>query len=342
MTEPAAPLTRVVQRRAPSMQDVAEIAGVSHQTVSRVLNGHASIRPETRERVEAAIAELGYRRNLAARTLATSRSRSIGVLSPAVPQFGVTSSLLAVEAAIREAGYQPLVTAAAVEHGASVDALEFLLDQSIEALVVIAPHESVTRAIDELKIDLPLVALQAPDGVIGQAIGVDHSSGTRLATEHLVALGHRRIQHVSGPAHYFEAASRRAGFEDAVRDAALEPLPIIEGDWTAVGGDSAAASLSPGVTAVVCANDQTAIGLMAGLEAQGLRVPDDVSVTGFDDIPEAPYLRPALTTVRQDFEAIGRAAVDALVRRLAGSEPAAVERLRAELVVRASTTAPRT
>jgi DNA-binding LacI/PurR family transcriptional regulator len=334
-------------RRAPNMHDVAEIAGVSHQTVSRVLNGYRSIRPETRERVQAAIAQLGYRRNLAARALATSRTRAIGVLTPTVAQHGPSSSLLAVEAAARENGYHPLVTAAAVDYEATRLAVEFLLDQSIEALIVIAPHERVLEAIRDLDIVVPLVALQVPSS--GDAVGLDQAAGARMATDHLIALGHRRIQHVSGPAEYFEAAARRRGVHEAIVAAGLPELPVIAGDWTAESGFAAAPLLDPATTAVVAANDQTAFGLIAGLVDAGRAVPGEVSVIGFDDVPEAPYLRPALSTVHQDFDQIGRQAVETVLRQLsadeAGHDPGdegggAPDPVEPRLIVRRSTAPP--
>lgn len=334
------------------MHDVAARAGVSHITVSRVLNDYPSIRPETRERVLAAIAELGYRRNLAARALVTSRTRAIGVLSPEVAQHGPASSVLAVESAAREHGYHPLVTAAAVEHDAIVSALGFLLDQAVEALVVIAPHEVVLAAIRDLDIRVPLVTLQAPDRPGG--IGVDQAAGARLATEHLIALGHRRIQHLAGPEGYLEASARRAGHRAALADAGLAAGVELAGDWSAASGFAAATRLDAATTAVVAANDQMAIGLMAALADAGRQVPGDVSVVGFDDVPEAPFLRPALTTVHQDFALVGRRAVEALLAELApasaasaaaasaasaADEPSAV--IPPRLVVRASTAAPR-
>jgi len=322
------------------MHDVAALAGVSHITVSRVLNDYPSIRPETRERVLAAIAELGYRRNLAARALVTSRTRAIGVLSPEVAQHGPASSVLAVESAAREHGYHPLVTAAAVEHDATVAALEFLLDQAVEALVVIAPHETVLAAIRDLDIRVPLVTLQAPDRPGG--IGVDQAAGARLATEHLIALGHTRIQHLAGPEGYLEAGARRAGFLDAMARAGLVPGEELAGDWSAASGFAAGERLARETTAVVAANDQMAIGLLAALADAGRAVPGDVSVVGFDDIPEAAFVRPALTTVHQDFAVIGRRAVEALLAQLApeGEATDADARIPPRLVVRGSTAAP--
>lgn len=329
------------------MHDVAALAGVSHITVSRVLNGHPSIRPATRERVLAAIATLGYRRNPAARALVTSRTRAIGVLAPEVAQHGPASSVLAVESAAREHGYHPLVTSAAVEHAATVAALEFLLDQAVEALVVIAPHETVLAAIRDLEIRVPLVTLQAPERAGG--IGVDQAAGSRLATEHLLGLGHTRIQHLAGPERYLEAAARRDGYADAMRAAGRPAGELLRGDWSAASGFAAGSRLHPETTAVVAANDQMAIGLIAALADAGRRVPEEVSVVGFDDVPEAAFVRPALTTVHQDFALVGRRAVEALLVQLGVGLPAPAEDdapgdagvIAPRLVVRASTAPPR-
>jgi DNA-binding LacI/PurR family transcriptional regulator len=328
-------------RHAPNMHDVAALAGVSHVTVSRVLNDYPNIRPETRARVVDAIAQLGYRRNLAARALVTSRSHAIGVLTPAVAQHGPSSSVLAIESAARELGYHPLVTAAAVDHDATIASLEFLLDQSVEALVVIAPHQLVLEAIHERDISIPLVVLQASGEAADLVVGVDQLAGGALATRHLIASGHRVIQHISGPATYFEAAARRRGYLDALDAAALDAPPILEGDWSAESGHRLAAQLDPATTAVFCANDQTALGLLAALAEQGRRVPADLSVVGFDDIPESAYFGPPLTTVHQDFELVGRRVVEVLVSRLRGEESPEPSLLAPWLVLRESTRAIR-
>jgi DNA-binding LacI/PurR family transcriptional regulator len=302
------------------MYDVAARAGVSHQTVSRVLNGFDGIRPETRARVEAAIRELGYRRNLAARTLVTSRTRAIGVLTPATADFGPTSTLHAVERAIRAAGYQPLITSTPIEGAAVRESLEFLLDQSIEALVVIAPYRVVLDAVEALADPPPVVTLQT--GVEADGVAVDQAAGARLAARHLVDLGHRRVQQVVGPDDFVEAGVRRDAAAAVLSTAGLAELPRLRGDWTADSGYAAAASLDPRATAVLCGNDHMALGLIHALADRGRRVPGDVSVVGFDDIPEAAHSLPPLTTVHQDFEEVGRRAVAHLIAILDSARPA--------------------
>lgn len=322
------------------MYDVAARAEVSHQTVSRVVNGFASIRPETRDRVLAAIAELGYRRNVAARTLATSRSRAIGVLAPAVTDYGPTSTVQGIEVAARAAGYHSLVTTAAEDRESIISGLGFLLDQAVEALVVIAPQQRVLEALRELDITVPVATLQAVELGRGTAVSVDQSSGARLVMEHLLGLGHRRIQHVSGPLESLEAAARRRSFEQALSAAGLELPEVVVGDWTAESGYQAASRLAPHTTAVFSGNDQMALGLIHGLVDLGRRVPYDLSIAGFDDVPEARFYLPSLTTVRQDFEQIGRVAVESLVRQIEGGPAEQIAPLDAQLIVRDSTVPP--
>ena len=216
------------------MYDVAARAGVSHQTVSRVVNGFDSIRPATRDRVLAAIAELGYRRNVAARTLATSRTRAIGVLAPAVTDYGPTSTVQGIEVAARAAGYHSLVTTAADDRDSIVSGLGFLLDQAIEALVVIAPQQRVLEALRELDIRLPIATLQAVELGTGTVVSVDQSAGARLVMDHLLGLGHRHIQHLAGPIEFLEAAARRSAYERALVSAGI-PVPEV---WWATGRPS--------------------------------------------------------------------------------------------------------
>ncbi|WOF23119.1 LacI family DNA-binding transcriptional regulator [Microbacterium betulae] len=325
------------QRRAPSIYDVAQRAGVSHQTVSRVLNDYAGIRPATRERVLDAIRGLGYRRSVAARTLATSRTGSIGILSPATAAYGAVSSLLAVEHAVRDAGYRPLVTSVVADGDAVRAGVEFLLDHSVEALVAIAPYRVMLAELEGA--GLPVLMLQAgdegPDGV-----AVDQQAGVDALLDHLLALGHTGIQHIAGPSGYIEADLRRAAFARAVAARALPVLPLLQGDWTADAGHALAASVSPEASAIVAGNDQMALGVVHGLADRGLRVPDDMSVTGFDDIPEAAHCLPPLTTAHQDFAEIGRLAVARLVARLDGADAPEPATVAPRLVVRGSTAAP--
>lgn len=326
--------------RAPNIRDVAARAGVSYQTVSRVLNDSTAIRPATREQVLRVIDELGYRPNPAARALATSRSKTIGVLSSQSGFYGPTTSIQAIEVAARAAGYRLSVASISPTDVDSIrSGLDFLLGQSIDALVILAPQVGVYDAIRDAAISVPFVMLEATSIDSGRGLSVDQERGARLAVRHLIDLGHTRILHVAGPADWLEAQARLAAYRAELLDAGLTPLDPIVGDWTAEFGYRAGSELLAhrDFTAVFCANDQMALGFLHACRDAGVRVPEDVSVVGFDDTPEAAHFAPALTTVRQDFVEIGQRAVVLLLEELSGATELDHASIAPELVVRAST-----
>jgi DNA-binding LacI/PurR family transcriptional regulator len=296
------------------VRDVAARAGVSRQTVSRVLNDHPDVAPETLERVRAAMAELGYRMNNAARALGTRRSRTLGVLASDALQYGPSRSIAALEASARGAGYW--VSAAFADAGdadAVVSAVDHLVAQGVEGIVVVAPHARTLAVLDELRIGVPVVTLHSA-GRGARGLSVDQAAGARLAVAALADAGHTRIAHLAGPSDWLEAESRAEGFAAELTARGLDVGPVIAGDWTAGSGYAAADEVRhSGVTAVFAANDQMALGLLGGLHEAGLSVPGDLSVVGFDDIPDAAFYWPKLTTVRQDFDELARRAVAAAV-----------------------------
>ncbi len=326
------------------MSDVAEAAGVSHQTVSRVLNDVPGVREETRARVLEAVQQLGYRRNLAARLLASTRSRTVGVVIWGMGHVGPASVLLALESAARGTDYRLAVanvlTLSAEAFRAAVDQL---LEQAIEAMVVIVPHETVLRVAQSLSLDIPVVVVEGDLTSTPLTAGVDNVQGGRLATEHLLGLGHETVVHLAGPMGWAEATARRDGWL-TVLQAADRRIPPVRwgGDWSARSGYQTGLSLARerDVTAVFAANDQMALGLLKALREAGRRVPEDVSVVGFDDLPEAAYFEPALTTVRQDFAGLGRRVMEVLQRVLEGEPRPRVDLVPSSLVVRASTAPP--
>ncbi|KAA0079225.1 LacI family DNA-binding transcriptional regulator [Mycolicibacterium sp. P9-64] len=323
----------------PVMADVAKLAGVSHQTVSRVINGASSIRPETKARVEEAIEALGYRPNTAARALVTRRSGIIGIVGSNTGLHGPSSIQRSVQEAARAAGYfTSLVPLAEVTRDELASALDHLERQSVEAIVMIAAQEDALAVAHSANAGSPLIVVEGDLSGRGLSVGVDQIDGARQATRHLIGLGHRAIYHVSGPLTYTEAKGRRTGYEEAMQAAGLTPLANVEGDWTAACGYEIGLEVARkgDATAVFVANDQMAIGMLHAFAEKGLRVPDDISIVGFDDIPEAGYLNPALTTIRQDFQAIGRRAIDLVTATLEGST-IDVPLLPAELIVRDST-----
>ncbi|MDX1890711.1 LacI family DNA-binding transcriptional regulator [Mycolicibacterium sp. 050158] len=323
----------------PVMADVARLAGVSHQTVSRVINGASSIRPATKARVEQAIEELGYRPNTAARALVTRRSGIIGIVGTNSAMYGPSSIQRSVQEAARAAGYfSSLVPLAEVTVEELRGALDHLGRQSVEAIVMIAAQEDALAVVHSADAGLPLIVVEGDLSGRGLSVGVDQIAGARQATQHLIDLGHRAIDHVSGPLSWTEAKGRRTGYEQAMRAAGLEPRDHWEGDWTPACGYEIGRELAARgqASAVFVANDQMAIGVLHAFAEARLTVPGDISVVGFDDIPEAGYLNPALTTVRQDFQAIGRNAIDLVTATLAGSTTH-VPLLAPELIVRGST-----
>ncbi|MHB1170924.1 MAG: LacI family DNA-binding transcriptional regulator [Lacisediminihabitans sp.] len=328
--------------RAPNIRDVARLAGVSYQTVSRVLNNSESIRPSTKQRVLEVIDEVGYRPNQAARALVTSKSRTLGVLTAQTAHYGPTTSLHAIEAAARESGYLISTTSLiSSDYESIAENLEYLMSQAIEGLVVIAPQVRVFDAIKDLSISIPLVTLDSTGRDAPRSLSVDQIAGARMATRHLIELGHKEIVHLAGPQDWIEAEARMRGFLDEIDDAELRTHPPILGDWTAEFGYHAGRELLPfrDFTAVFAANDQMALGLLHAFREAGLDVPRDVSVVGFDDIPEARHYWPPLTTVRQDFVEIGRRSVSLLLGELRGETGLNHDQILPELIVRESTAA---
>ncbi|WEO79216.1 LacI family DNA-binding transcriptional regulator [Cryobacterium sp. SO2] len=324
--------------RAASVFDVAKVAGVSHQTVSRVLNDHPSLRDATRQKVLAAMRELNYRPNAAARALSSSRSRMIGILSTSSGEYGPASSVAAVETAARARGYSVTIANADGLDPRSIDeAVNHLANLSAEGLVVVAPQTQVLVALSELSIGIPFVTLQAADSDAPGARQFDQVVGARLATAHLVALGHRRIGHIAGPSEWLDASQRLAGFREELAVHGLDAGVVETGDWSAASGYRAATELiSRGVSAIFVGNDQMALGAVSAATAAYLDVPGDLSIVGFDDVPEAAFYRPPLTTVRQDLAEAGRRAVALLL-----GESDAAPSVHPELIVRASTAPPR-
>jgi DNA-binding LacI/PurR family transcriptional regulator len=323
------------------VREVAAVAGVSRQTVSRVMNQHPSIRESTRQRVLAAMEELQFRPNRAARMLSTSRSNIIGILaSSASSLFGPASSIDAVENAAREAGYFVTIAhLAAVTPDEIEAALDHLTEQAVEGIVVVAPQRPVLDAMLSVSISVPSVTLHGAQEPGGDSVVVDQMMGARLATRHLVELGHTTIAHVAGPPDWAEATARQRGFLAEVEAAGVAGFVSRPGDWTSASGFEVGRQVlaDPAVTAVFSSNDQMALGLLHALRESGRSAPLDVSVVGFDDIPEAAFFAPPLTTVRQDFGELGRRCVARLLAAIEGGSASVEPTVPPVLVVRDST-----
>lgn len=305
------------------MTDVARLAGVSHQTVSRVLNGHPNVREQTRLRVRAAIAELGYRPNTAARALVTGRTRVVGVVAQSSTLYGPAATLDAItQAAITRGFTLSVAIIRTFSHHAVTSAVNLHLDQRVAGLVMIAPVEVATEALDDLTTEIPLVTIDGDPERAARLVSVDQEAGGFMATRHLLDAGHQTVWHVCGPAGWYDSMGRIAGWQRALTEAGAEIPPPLTADWSAASGYRVGQMLArlSDVTAIFTANDHLALGVLRALSERGRRVPADLSLVGFDDVPEAEFYTPPLTTIRPDFESIARASMDMLLEQIESGE----------------------
>jgi DNA-binding LacI/PurR family transcriptional regulator len=345
-----------------TIYDVATRAGVSHQTVSRFLRGFEGIRPETRAKVEAALAELDYRPNSAARFLRLKRTNRIALLADNMHLSGPARTIAGATRAARDLGYvTDIVSMDGSDESSVRDALDLVLSQQIAGLVLTAQTQIARTAIEQRDISLP-VARDFGFTIDGSGEPPGNHAG-RVAAEHLLELGHHRAAYVAGPGQWLVARERQEGFVDAFAAGGGEVVAVTAGDWSAESGfaaarrllddgavgSSAAAGASggagrpvdAGATAVAVANDTMAMGLLAALAEAGVSVPGDVSVIGNDDAPEARYMVPPLTTVDLDFAMEGVLVVSTLIARIEGREAdPAIHVPTPMLVTRASTAPP--
>ncbi|MBB1511106.1 LacI family DNA-binding transcriptional regulator [Tessaracoccus sp. MC1627] len=332
------------KRKPPTIVDVARVAGVSLPTVSRVLTGSTPVRDVTRDRVLAAIAELGFRPNGAARALVQGQQSIIGVITPDTSAYGYSRMLLSIEKRARETGY--LVAITVVDPGILIDsvkALDVLLGQPIAGVIVLDYSTYGSQRLRESLIGIPVsTVMHGDDEELDVAhVQVDDRRAAVAMTEYLLALGHRTVHHVSVPGRGGRAHIREVAWRQVLTEAgATIPATVPAADWSVASGLAAGAQLAldPDVTAVFCANDELAFGVMRSLHDAGRRVPEDVSVCGIDDVPLAEAVVPSLTTYRLEFDWAGTAAFDLLidpsgVPAIAGSS--------SHLIVRESTAAPR-
>ncbi|MFC5788870.1 LacI family DNA-binding transcriptional regulator [Agromyces tardus] len=332
------------RRRGPSMADVAREANVSGQTVSRVSNGRTNVDAETRERVLAAMRKLGYRPNSAARALRTGRFHSIGVIMFTLSTYGNMRTLDAIAVAATDAGYS--LTLIPVPHptqGEVSVALHRLSEEAVDGVIIIVEAHLLDETDVELPPDLPVVIVDSRGRDRYPVVDTDQAHGARLATEHLLGLGHRTVWHVAGPERSYSAERRRESWESTLRAHGAEVPPVLVGDWSSESGHALGLELArdPEVTAVFAANDQMALGVLRAMHESGRAVPDEVSVVGFDDMAESASFWPPLTTVHQFFGEVGRLSVEALVHEVEAGERRGTTLVSTELVVRESTAAPR-
>ena len=328
-----------MERKA-NIYDVAKLAGVSHQTVSRVLNNHPSLKPATREKVEGAIAELKYRPNQAARQLVTSRSRMIGILIAGTELYGPWAILNAMEREARLEGYSVISISLQPDSPESWhEGIEQLRNLDIDGVITIALPNAIVREVEKALATATIVIVDTEPSKKFDAVNIENFIGGKMATQHLIGLGHKKIIHVSGPIDGYEGQMRIQGYEAAMEEAKLKP-EVIEGNWSIekgyeVGGAIAQRKVLP--TAIFTSNDHLAIGVIKAMNENGIRIPKDLSIIGFDDIPEAAYLSPALTTIRQDFDNLGKLAINRMLDQLKSPSKPGAFKIEPELIVREST-----
>ena len=328
-------------KRPPSMFDVAQASGVSHQTVSRVLNNHESVSDKTRAKVLASMEKLGYRPNLAARALVTGKSSTIGVLSYDTTLFGPASMLHAIRESARDLGYAlNTVTLKSIDRESVENGIQELINAGVDGLVIIAPHYVGDKPFSNIPGSIPTVIVEGEDVGKIPSVNVDQILGAQLAVEHLISLGHKRIAHISGPKNWFETQKRIEGWKCALEKSKLSTKPLVAGDWSARSGYEATKEIlkDPKVTAIFAANDSMALGALKALSEAKVAVPAKMSLIGFDNLPESEFLVPELTTVVQDFQEVGKRSLDLLIAQIEGKK-IATKRLdiTPTLAIRAST-----
>ncbi len=327
-----------------TIREVAHAAGVSVATVSRVVNGTAVVKDETRHRVETEVTRLRYSPNAAARSLITNRTNTIGVVLPDIWGEYFSEVIRGIDLSARQAGYHVLVSSSHSDVAETRDVLRTMHGR-VDGVIVMSPHASPRELEGCLAPSLPVVFLNsAPGGPQQAAINIDNRGGARVMVAHLLGAGHRRLAFVTGPASNFDASERHRGCREALRAAGLAPgaMTEVEGDFGEESGQMAGEvilGISPRPTAIFAANDSMAIGVLFALRRAGVRVPEEIAVAGFDDIPIARFASPPLSTVRHDIRTLGERALARLLAGISGegSSHAVREVLSIRLVLREST-----
>jgi DNA-binding LacI/PurR family transcriptional regulator len=326
-----------------SMADVARRAGVSSQTVSRVSNGHPGVVDRTREQVLAAMRELGYRPNSAARALRSGRFRTIGVILFSLSTTGNVRTLDAIATSAAVEGYAITVipVEAPTQDGVN-GAFTRMGELAVDAVILLMEVHLLDAASISLPTDVPVVVADSDAGDRYPVVDTDQAAGSRTAVEHLLGLGHRTVVHLAGPPESFSAQRREDAWRRTLQEAGRDVPEVYRGDWSAASGYAAGQEIArTDATAVFAANDQMALGLLRALAEAGRKVPQDVSVVGFDDLPDAVAYLPPLTTVHQDFAEVGRRCVAGVLRQMADrTTPHGRTLVPTRLVERASTAAP--
>lgn len=306
-----------------TIKEVASAAGVSTQTVSRVVNGRPDVSPETRERVQNAIEQMRYQPSALARSLIQQRSYTLGVVTAGLKYIGPSRTLSGIAEAAEQAGYALLLKELPRFDADNIEPIfDALLSRHVDGIIWAVPEVGENRkpfSSLPLQLGVPIVyiTMEPRDGL--SVVSIDNYLGGRIATAHLIEQGYRHIGHISGPLDWWEARQRMAGWRDALRKAGLEAGENhwMEGNWSSASGAQAAVKLFgqyPGMDAIFVANDQMALSVLQSACSRGPRIPEDLGVVGFDDIPESAFFSPPLTTIQQDQYNVARVAVEEIIK----------------------------
>jgi DNA-binding LacI/PurR family transcriptional regulator len=328
-----------------SMADVAKLAGVSSQTVSRVSNGHPGVIDSTREQVLAAMRELGYRPNSAARALRYGRFNTIGIILFGLASTGNSRTVEAIATHAAAEGYAITLFPIDVPTQDNVlGAFTRMGELAVDAVIVIIEIHLLDAGTVTLPPGVHTVVVDSDAGDRYTVVDTDQADGARRAVHHLLDLGHHTVWHVTGPRTSYASQSRARAWRATLEEAGRPVPPPLPGDWSAESGYAAGLALAdePGCTAVFASNDQMALGLLRAFHERGRPVPGEISVVGFDDIPDSSYFVPPLTTVHQDFAEVGRRCVQRVLLQIREGKAAqpGTDLVPTRLVVRSSTAAP--
>ncbi|MCL1899905.1 MAG: LacI family transcriptional regulator [Promicromonosporaceae bacterium] len=342
MSEQSATEATSRRPRHAAISDIAELAGVSNMTVSRVINDKPGVGEDTRRRILDLIREHDFRLNASARALKTGRPNTLGVICLSTTLPGPTATLFGVERTARAHGYGvSILSLEDLDEASVLEAMGKLDQVPVAAVVIIAPTRLSEAALHGAAAELPVVAIWAPSESGVAVAAMDHPTAAREATQHLLDLGHATVHHISGPANWTGTEQRIAGWRQALEAAGAPIPPVIEGDWSAESGANAMRTLLAAgidrVTAIFAANDQMALGAMSVCYQNGLPIPERISIIGYDDLPDAAYYSPPLTSVRQSFSVVAERAVAMALARIDGTELPDQGLVHLPLVVRAST-----
>ncbi len=308
---------------AVSIKDIAKAADISYSTVSRALNDSPRVRPETRERIQRIAREMGYLPSGVARSLVTRRTNIVGVVVSTITDLFFAEVIHAIEEIALSHKYSVILANSGGEPERELAAIRALLERRVDGIIVISGCSDKEAMSAERGIEVPIVIINnVHQEHTGYSVEVDNIGGGRLATQHLLELGHRRIAHIAGPTTEWDGVERLRGYEQALQahQLPLDPSLIVRGNGRPEGGMRAMdqlLALPSRPTAVFCYNDVTALGAIRAAHAAGLRIPHDLSVVGFDDIDLSPFFEPPLTTITQPKRTMGEKAVQMILDLLA-------------------------